>query len=123
MLVLQAGNAGSLHGWSPKQDQYVIGTGPRRPVLNGAVQLSTWTVSGSDFWSDPGRPAPSGRGPNDPGDGNRCRDHRVREPQRRLLRRGTAGPGHVLGALDPGKFFEDFTAGRVYIRDTHRPRG
>jgi hypothetical protein len=99
---------------NPKQDDVLWGVfiGGTPASLNGSKLLTSWTASGSDWWAP--RPAgASGQSPND----DRCavsgcdNRHDVFYDGTALVRATS------LAGLAPGKFYEDFAANRVYIRD------
>lgn len=103
-------------GIVPKQDQTVYFA--YGAVLSGAAVLSSWTTSGSDFFATRASGTAAAAAPDNPGDGNRCaitgceNRHDVFYDGAPLVRVASQA------ALGTGKFWEDFTNNRVYIRDT-----
>lgn len=98
-------------GLAPKANQVLWGA--NGAILNGAKELTGWTQAGSDWWV--ARPAGTDAQRLDQ---DRCsisgcdNAHDVFYDGAPLVRVTS------LAALAPGKFFEDFAAGRVYVRDT-----
>jgi hypothetical protein len=101
-------------GFAPKTDQKLVGK--NGAIINGAKLLTGWTAAGSDFWVT--RPSGTvGSQPDDPGDGNRCAITGCENPHDVFYDGVPLVRVTSLGALATGKFFEDFAAGRTYIRD------
>jgi hypothetical protein len=103
-------------GLAPKAHQRLIGAAGGGAVLSGAKLLTSWTPSGSDFWATRASGTVASK-PDDPGDGNRCNITGCENPNDVFYDGGPLQRVASQGALATGKFFEDFGAGRVYIRD------
>jgi hypothetical protein len=86
-------------------------------VLSGAAVLSGWTQSGSDFWAARASGTVAEQ-PDDPGDGARCAITGCENPNDVFYDGVPLVRVASQGALGAGKFWEDFTNNRVYIRDT-----
>lgn len=103
-------------GLAPKAGQTLYGA--YGAVLCGAKPLTSWTASGSDFFATRLTGTAASAAPDDPGDGARCEITGC-ENRHDMFRDGVPLVRVASqGALGAGKFWEDFTNNRVYIRDT-----
>ena len=102
-------------GYAPKPNQILRGR--LGATLSGAKTLGTWTASGQDWWATRLTGANGSALPDDPGDGLRCSTAGCRNPND--VYRDGAQLDRVMSqaALAPGRFYEDFAANRVYVRD------
>lgn len=95
---------------NPKTDQKLIGI--NGAVITGSTVLSTWTPSGSDFFATRATGTLASQADN-----GRCSITGCENPNDVFYDGVPLVRVNSQAALAPGKFYEDFAAGRVYIRD------
>jgi hypothetical protein len=111
---LAAGKYRVTTALAPKQDQTLYGA--YGAIINGSLELTSWTQSGSDWWASRAAGTVASK-PDDPGDGNRCAITGCENPNDVFYDGSPLVRVTSQGALATGRFYEDFAAGRVYIRD------
>ena len=94
----------------PKVGQQLVGS--YGAVLSGSVILSSWTASGSDWYATRASGALG-----EQSDSGRCLVTGCDNPHDVFLNGTPLVRVMTQGALAAGKFWEDFTNNRVYVRD------
>lgn len=114
IFVLGTGTHRVTTAIAAKQGQKVVGKGGA--ILSGAVQLTSWTTSGSDFFATRAS-GTVGSKPDSPGGEDRCNITGCENPNDMFYDGAPLVRVASQAALGTGKFYEDFAANRVYIRD------
>jgi Right handed beta helix region len=105
-------NAGTYRASvSPKQNQILIGA--PGAIFNGSNVLTGWTASGSD-WFVGGQ---TQEGPRHPGSVGAPGSVRSNYPETVYINNVPLIPTDSQANLAPGKFYFDYAADRIYIRD------